>query len=219
MKYEDVILLARSKMDEHGLLRWVLKFKKSKSVAGTCQRARWNLDPKLSGGVITLSKDFMEVFDEKEVMETILHEIAHALTPPGFSPHGKEWKAIARSIGSTGERCVPKTAPRPKGKYRGVCPNGHEYPAPVNRLTDSRKYRQSCPKCSNGYNPSYRFDWYEGTTLVHAQPKETLKASKIVIAPVGTPLHEMIKYSNVAANSASSDVRGQIALIKEVMEG
>ena len=219
MDLKEVSRIARSKMDEHKLHLWTLKFKKSKSFAGQCQKHFWNEKPERSYGVITLSSCFMEVFDEKEVMETILHEIAHALTSPVHRSHGKEWRAKALSIGSTGERCVPKSAPRPEGKYRGVCPNGHEYPAPVNRLTDSRKYRQSCPKCSNGYNPSYRFDWYEGTTLVHAQPKETLKASEIVIAPMRTPLHEMIQYSNVAANSASSDVRGQIALIKEVMEG
>jgi hypothetical protein len=39
----------------------------------------------------------------REVRETILHEIAHALTPPLVKPHGAFWAMNARSLGVSDE--------------------------------------------------------------------------------------------------------------------
>jgi len=47
---------------------------------------------------IVLSKPMTEACNEAEVEDTILHEIAHALTPG--SGHGPVWKMMARKLGA-----------------------------------------------------------------------------------------------------------------------
>jgi hypothetical protein len=58
---------------------------------------------------IELSLPFIQVAAVPEVMDTILHEIAHALTPGG---HTKAWKATAAAIGATPKRCSEFHVPR-----------------------------------------------------------------------------------------------------------
>lgn len=186
MNRADILNLARTKMNEHGLVNWQVKFIKSKSVAGLCWTHRWNSNPRFSFGRIELSTDFFDVFSDYDILDTILHEIAHALTETTVSVsasgrsravhHGAEWKAMAKKIGCSGERCVRKEAARPKSKYRGVCPNGHE--SGRHRLTWNAKHAMSCGKCSKSFDKRYMLDWYEGTTLVHSQAKPATEWAK-----------------------------------------
>lgn len=169
MNRADILSLARQELNKHNLRMWQVKFIKSKSFAGQCTTRKWDTNPSHSFGLIELSTDYMDVFSDEDIRETILHEIAHALNNPRSKAHGPEWKAIALSIGSNGNRCVRKDAERPPAKYRGVCPNGHESRA--HRLTRSAKHNRSCGQCDTKYNPQYRFDWYEGNVLVHSQQK------------------------------------------------
>lgn len=53
--------------------------------------------------VISLSRHLVRLASDKEIINTILHEIAHALAPDDH--HGPMWKRVARSIGCTGDRC------------------------------------------------------------------------------------------------------------------
>lgn len=52
-------------------------------------------------GTITINKNHAEKDPESEVIETILHEIAHGITPG--AGHSEIWKDTAKGIGSTGE--------------------------------------------------------------------------------------------------------------------
>lgn len=56
----------------------------------------------LFSGKITISRFHAENDDENEVVETILHEIAHAITPG--AGHSRAWSDCARSIGSNGQQ-------------------------------------------------------------------------------------------------------------------
>lgn len=70
---------------------------------------------------ITLSRRLVELNNQAEVLDTILHEIAHALTGPGVG-HGPKWKRIARSIGCSAERCYsPETTVEPPAPYCLMC--------------------------------------------------------------------------------------------------
>lgn len=183
MNRADILSLARTEMNKHGLTSWQVKFIRSKSVAGLCWTYQWNSNPNFSRGKIELSTDFFDVFEDHDILEVIRHEIAHALTEDEYVTiqsgprkgherrvvHGATWKANARRIGSTGNRCVSREAEQPKGRYKGVCPNGHE--SIRHRLTHTAKESTSCHLCSNKYDARYRFDWYDGTVLVHRQPK------------------------------------------------
>ena len=107
--------LALDLMAQHGLHDWRLHFDRAKRRAGIC---RYN------DHVIGLSAPITALHTEAEVRDTILHEIAHALTGPRAG-HGPRWKAVARRIGCSGERCVAETSARVPGAWVGVCPQGH----------------------------------------------------------------------------------------------
>lgn len=148
MKISEVEKIALKLMGENGMHApyWKLKFINRKSVAGRCYKSNWN-GKRNASGRIELSIPFMEAFDEAEVRETILHEIAHGLTDPRFKPHGPEWKANAKKIGSNGSRCVSVDAPKIKSRYLGTCPNGHEFTRhkKSEAITGNFTY---CPPCS-----------------------------------------------------------------------
>ncbi len=94
---------------------------------------------------------------EDEVLDTILHEIAHALVGPQHG-HDAVWRAKAREIGCSGERCVSSDSARVPGDWVGRCPAGHEkhrHRAPTRLM--------SCGECSRRFDPRHLFAWtYRG---------------------------------------------------------
>ena len=90
----DVLALARSLMATHGLEDWELDLDRARRRAGQTDHARRR---------ITLSRHLMRLYDEAEVRETILHEIAHARVGASHG-HDAVWRAEARRIGSTAVR-------------------------------------------------------------------------------------------------------------------
>ena len=73
---------------------------------------------------ITLSVTYCLKASEAEIVDTILHEIAHAIVGPQHG-HDAVWKAAAQRIGCTAERChrVEHTLPR----WRGQCGCGKQW--------------------------------------------------------------------------------------------
>jgi len=51
---------------------------------------------------ITLARRMLHVFSTKEVIDVILHEIAHAILPYGCA-HGVRWKKLHKSFGGNGQ--------------------------------------------------------------------------------------------------------------------
>lgn len=89
--------LALELMATHGLIGagWSFRFNRAKSYAGLT-----DLDLK----EISLSGSMVDAVSPSSVRETILHEIAHALTGEDErAEHGPLWRAKALEIGSTGE--------------------------------------------------------------------------------------------------------------------
>jgi predicted SprT family Zn-dependent metalloprotease len=188
MNRADILTLARTEMNKHGLVHWTVQFINSKSVAGLCWTRRWNADPARSFGRIELSWDFFEVFEDRDILETIRHEIAHALTDDEYvviktGPrkgrkrrvvHGATWKANARRIGAVGHRCVRAEAKQPEGRYKGVCPSGHV--SIRHRLTWQAKHNTSCAQCDpKVFSREHMFDWYDNGVLIHSQSKTLQK--------------------------------------------
>ncbi len=145
----DTRELARSLMNAHGLSNWTFAFDNALVRAGHCN---WNSE------TISLSAPLMALWTPAQRRDTILHEIAHALTPNDRG-HGRAWQLMCirigadptRTWGHNGEAEVP-------AKYLGTCPNGHT----VTRMRLSAATRKlSCAECSHYYNPHYRFTWTE----------------------------------------------------------
>lgn len=191
MNRTEITALARELMTQHGIGHWQFKWINSYSYAGLCWTIRWDENPSRSTGRIELSWPYFEVFSDFDIRDTILHEIAHALTPSPkqrtstgrtrYIHHGAEWKAKAKEIGCSGSRCVRQGANRPKGRYRGVCPNGHE--TTRQRMTEQGK-TASCPRCDSRYNPKFMFTWYDNGVRVPTTHKTTLPLSTPLSFPV-----------------------------------
>lgn len=86
--------LARTLMDEHGLRDWHFAWDRARRRFGSCGVTR---------RTITLSAHLVQLNDEPQVRDTILHEIAHALAPG--DNHGAAWQAACRRIGAKPVRC------------------------------------------------------------------------------------------------------------------
>jgi predicted SprT family Zn-dependent metalloprotease len=140
--------LASGLMARHGLTAWRLVFDNAKTRAGVCRFDRKE---------IGLSRPLISLYEVEQVTEIVLHEIAHALAGPRHG-HDRVWRATARRIGCSGERCVPADAPGVDGPWVGVCPAGH-------RTTAHRRpiRVKSCRGCSAGFDGSAIYTWsYRG---------------------------------------------------------
>jgi len=156
MNLNDAQRLALALMHEHNLLvrGWKFEFDRSVRRFGCCR---------YGSRKITLSRQLVHLNDEARVRNTILHEIAHALTPG--AGHGRVWKAMAKAIGCIATRCYDSSeinnnlgeAVRVKAKYVGTCPSGR-HTIRRHRVTDGMR-GMSCGQCCPVYNVAYKFTW------------------------------------------------------------
>jgi predicted SprT family Zn-dependent metalloprotease len=111
----DAKLLAFELLARHGLIGWRFQFDHARRRFGSCRPG---------SKLITLSKPLTLLNSEQEVRDTLLHEIAHALTPG--DGHGAKWKARCIEIGAVPRRCYSESevaAPaRPPARYSLGCP-------------------------------------------------------------------------------------------------
>lgn len=133
MKLADAEALALSLMDRYWYKfeGWSFSFDNAKRRCGCT-----NFTKKL----ITLSRHFVQLNDEDEVRDTILHEIAHAIAG-AKAGHGPDWQYYARHLGAKPERCAYGVA-MPEGKVEGVCAPGcttrhNRHRMPPKRLLDA----------------------------------------------------------------------------------
>ena len=148
MEVTRALATGRRLLREHGLHDWSIVADRAKTRAGVCRFTKRQ---------IGLSAPLTTLHSEDEVLDTILHEIAHALVGPQHG-HDAVWRAKAREIGCSGERCVSSDAPRVPGDWVGRCPAGHEksrHRAPTRLM--------SCGECSRRFDPRHLFTWsYRG---------------------------------------------------------
>lgn len=149
MNLLDAEKLAKDKMKEHGLTErgWWFEFDRAKRRFGCCHHSLKK---------ITMSSALTELNSEEVVLDTILHEIAHALVSARHG-HDAVWRRKAIEIGCNGSRTYGNETIRPPYPYKGVCPNGHETKA-------RKRMRVACSKCCNAHNngrfsSEYMFVW------------------------------------------------------------
>lgn len=105
--YEEI---ANNLMQKNKLYEWTFKWNtKSTKTAG------WT---KYDTKTIEVTKNYALKATKNEYINTVLHEIAHALVGDKAG-HGPIWKKKAISIGCTGERCHNVTFTEPK--YVMIC--------------------------------------------------------------------------------------------------
>lgn len=151
MNLKDTELLACKLLIKHQLINagWRFKFDNSKRRFGVCNYSK---------KIIGLSRHLVELNDFFEVNDTILHEIAHALTP-NDKGHGPEWQRKCIEIGARPNRCYKSSEiATPELRYQAVCDGcGHVHQR-AKRITHNHKI--SC-KCQRG------LPWNEKIELVY----------------------------------------------------
>lgn len=113
---------------------WKFAFDLAPSRAGICRYKEKQ---------ITMSVTYCQKASKAEIVNTILHEVAHAIVGPNHG-HDAVWKKAAQQIGCTAERChrVQHTPPR----WLGECGCGKRW----KRQRLSQRARNGlCPTCGN----------------------------------------------------------------------
>jgi len=104
--------MALAEMSKWGLLPvWHFEFNNRKRGLGLCK----HLDK-----AICLSTNYVALNSEEAILDTILHEIAHALVGPGKG-HKREWKLMCMRVGCQ-SLSATKSANMPTARYTLTCP-------------------------------------------------------------------------------------------------
>ena len=155
-------MLAFLHMEEHGLFDklWHFDFESCKRSLGRCH---YHIKK------ITLSKWYAELNEEDDVEDTILHEIAHALSFIRYGRkgkgHGTLWKLVCREIGASPERLHKGILEYPDNHYKYIddCLCGDTYRR--HRISKNRNYR--CPKCRQPlFNRKEKIEWLASSELL-----------------------------------------------------
>jgi len=125
MKTQDALTLARHLFKVEGLNAKVSINTRAKRFMGRC-KFRSDFMGNRFDIHIELTKWHVEGCSDDKVLNTILHEMAHAKAPIN-SGHDEAWKAECRKLGMAEKdinRCgdASENKLKPKHKWHGVCP-------------------------------------------------------------------------------------------------
>lgn len=139
--------IAKSLLNQYGLLSWNFKFDNAVRRFGLCS---------YTTKTISLSQHLVLLNDESQVKDTILHEIAHALVGVGHG-HDKHWVRTAKSIGCDGKRCYSSNdVITPKRNYICICEKCNTSFERVRKARGDVACRSCCNKYNNGkYSKEY----------------------------------------------------------------
>jgi len=123
---------------------WTFGFDNAKRRAGLCN---------FTSKRISVSRYLASRYDDDEIHQILLHEVAHALAGPRVG-HGPEWKAIAADLGYVGKRLHDGESADELAPWVGRCPNGHTI------YRHRRPTRpSSCAVCSSRFDPAFAISW------------------------------------------------------------
>ncbi|WP_025156569.1 SprT-like domain-containing protein [Leifsonia aquatica] len=123
---------------------WTFGFDNAKTRAGLC-----NYTTK----TITVSRYLATRYDDDEIHQVLLHEVAHALAG-SRAGHGPRWRAIAIDLGYEGKRLHGGAIADDLAPWVGTCPNGHthyRYRKPARAL--------ACGACSRRFDAANLISW------------------------------------------------------------
>ena len=123
---------------------WSFGFDNAKRRAGQCDYTKKR---------ITVSRYLAARFEDDEIHQVLLHEVAHALAGHKAA-HGAAWKRIARDLGYDGGVTHHGETAVELAPWVGTCPAGH-----ITYRHRRPTRATSCAKCSRTYDARYQFTW------------------------------------------------------------
>ncbi len=137
MDLKELEELASNQLAKHGLNGWTFGWGTTRRRLGVCKYRIKRIE---------ISKFYAANNSREKVIDTLMHEIAHALAGPK-AKHGPIWKAIAARLGARPEACDRDhdTVIQP-GNWRATCDGcGHVFER-YKRPTALSGYRCRCRK-------------------------------------------------------------------------
>ena len=137
---------ASALIDLHLDPSWTFGFDNAKTRAGLCNYTHKR---------ITVSKYLAAKYEDDEIHQVLLHEVAHAIAGTRAG-HGPKWKAIAKDLGYEGKRLHDGAIASELAPWVGTCPAGHvhyRYRRPARPL--------ACGKCSRSYSAANAISWMQ----------------------------------------------------------
>lgn len=112
MDRHEVEAIAKQELLNHGLTTWSFGWAKTKRRQGVCKYRTRRIE---------IAEYYAQHNSREKVLDTLMHEIAHALAGPKAG-HGPAWKAIARKLGAIPRACdtCPETTVMP-GNWQATC--------------------------------------------------------------------------------------------------
>lgn len=129
---------------------WSFGFDHARTRAGLCN---------FTDHRITVSRHLAAKYEDDEIHQILLHEVAHAMAGPRAG-HGSRWKLIAQEIGYDGKRTHDGSAANELAPWLGICPAGHEhyrFRRPTKAL--------SCGECGRGFDKAHLIIWEKREVL------------------------------------------------------
>ena len=129
---------------------WTFRFDHARTRAGLCDFTHKR---------ISVSKHLAARYEDDEIHQVLVHEVAHAIAGPQAG-HGPKWKEIARDLGYDGKRTHDGSAANELAPWIGTCPAGH------NHYRFRRPTRPlSCGVCSRGFTRAHVITWVQRDVL------------------------------------------------------
>jgi predicted SprT family Zn-dependent metalloprotease len=114
MTQHEATRLTLNLIHRFNLTGWQVVFDHARKRAGQCR-----FGPKH----ISLSLDLLKRRQYEDSLDTITHEIAHAIAGHAAG-HGWEWQRVHKSLGGNGHRVFHVDQHDPKALYHATCPHG-----------------------------------------------------------------------------------------------
>ncbi|MDB5349954.1 MAG: hypothetical protein JWN86_1201 [Planctomycetota bacterium] len=114
MDLKDLADIASREMRKHGLHGWTFAFAATRRRLGVCKYRTKRIE---------IAEYHARNNPPETVLDTLLHEIAHAIAGPA-AKHGPDWKAVAIRLGATPRACdnSHETVVTP-GDWQAACPS------------------------------------------------------------------------------------------------
>lgn len=135
---------AHALIDLHLDSGWSFAFDNAKTRAGLCN---------YTAKRISVSKYLAARYEDDEIHQVLLHEVAHAIAGTRAG-HGSKWKAVAQDLGYEGKRLHDGEIANEFAPWVGTCPAGHQhyrYRKPARAL--------SCGRCSKRFSAANAIRW------------------------------------------------------------